>query len=475
MDSGGAAGPGAGHEEASGSVACEPAPGAALPTDRVDEWLTPRVAASLSAAGIDTLQDLQRHIQHGGRWWSVIPTYGPTKAGRLAELLQRLLGSPVTGALGPSWSLVLAEAGCAGLSGRHGSNRAQGVHRDAGMDDDRAAIAAWIEARAGSELTRRLYRREAERWLLWCVIERHRAMSDAGADDCRAYAGFLQNIPDSWVSRRKVPRLAPGWAPFRGPLTGASQQVAIDTLHAMCEWLVAARYLAVNPWGQVRRHLGDRPGPRQAMDGRTFIPEAWQALLDHLDVQAPGPAVERMRWLLAFGEATGLLAAELLRARVGHLQRTGAGWLIAVHGKGTRQRTVPVPRVAMQATERYLASRGFELDTAPPDTPLLASLTEPTEAPSYPALYQSFKAFVHDALEHSGLHAGQRSAARGAALRWLRHSHATRAAERGVPLGVLQVGLGHADPRRTATYYRTQTEQRQMAMEGAFAAAGAPE
>jgi integrase len=129
----------------------------------------------------------------------------------------------------------------------------------------------------------------------------------------------------------------------------------------------------------------------------------------------------------------------------------------------------------MQATQRYLAGRGFEFDTAPADTPLLASLMEPNEVPSYPALYQSFKAFVHDALEHSGLHPHQRSAARGAALRWLRHSHATRAAERGVPLGVLQEGLGHADPRRTATYYRTQTEQRQQAMEGAFAAAGAPE
>lgn len=452
---------------------CEPFPGAATPSDPVGAWLPPRVAASLAAAGLDTLQDLRRHIQRGGRWWSIIPTYGPTKAGRLAERVQRLLGAPPAITLAPSWSLSLAQAGSAG--GRPGSNRVQDLGNAAGMVDDHAAIEAWIDARAGSEPTRRQYRREAERWLLWCVVERCRSMSDASADDCCAYAEFLQNIPDCWVSRRKLPRLAPGWAPFRGPLSRASQQVAIDTLHAMCEWLVAARYLVRNPWGQARCHLGARSDPPRAADEQAFIPEVWQALLDHLEAQPPGPAVERMRWLLTFGEATGLLAAELLRARVGHLQRTVAGWLISVQGKGGRHRTVPVPRVAMQATDRYLASRGLDLDSAPAGTPLLASLTAPGEAPSYPAVYQSFKAFVHAALEHCDLHPSQRSATRGAALRWLRHSHATRAAERGVPLDVLQVGLGHADPRRTATYYRTQTERRQSVMERAFAAVGATE
>lgn len=448
---------------------CEPIACGATPLDPVDAWLPPRVATSLLAAGLGTLHELLRHIQRGGRWWSVIPTYGPTKAGRLAELVQGLLGFPPSITLVPSWSVSLAQA----ASGQRGSNRVQDLECAAGMADDHAAIAAWIDARAGSEPTRRQYRREAERWLLWCMVERHRAMSDANADDCRAYAEFLQDIPDGWISRRKVARLAPGWAPFRGSLTRASQQVAIDTLHAMCEWLVAAHYLARNPWQQVRRHLGARPDPQRAMEGSAFNPEVWQAMLDHLEVQPPGPAVERMRWLLTFGEATGLLAAELLRARVGHLQRTGAGWLISVHGKGGRHRTVPVPRVAMQATDRYLASRGLALDAAPGDTPLLASLTEPNEAPSYPAVYQSFKSFVHGALEHSALHPSERSAAHGAALRWLRHSHATRAAERGVPLDVLQVGLGHADPRRTATYYRTPTEGRQSVMERAFAAAGA--
>ena len=100
-------------------------------------------------------------------------------------------------------------------------------------NDDRSAIRAWIAARAGSPNTAKQYEREAERFLLWCVIERQRALSDVTAEDCRAYMDFLAAIPDSWISRRRVARLAPGWAPFRGQLTVLSRQLAIDIVHAL--------------------------------------------------------------------------------------------------------------------------------------------------------------------------------------------------------------------------------------------------
>jgi hypothetical protein len=49
--------------------------------------------------------------------------------------------------------------------------------------------------------------------LLWCVLERGRVLSDASAEDGRAYMDFLAAVPEAWISRRKVARLAPGWAP----------------------------------------------------------------------------------------------------------------------------------------------------------------------------------------------------------------------------------------------------------------------
>ena len=65
----------------------------------------------------------------------------------------------------------------------------------------------------------------------------------------------------------------------------------------------------------------------------------------------------------------------------------------------------------------------------------------------------------------------EREDARHASLHWLRHTHATRAAEAEVPPDVLQANLGQADPRTTAGYYRAQEQRRQRQMERAFGSA----
>jgi site-specific recombinase XerD len=92
---------------------------------------------------------------------------------------------------------------------------------------------AWIAARAGSPLTAKAYEREAERFILWIVLERNKALSEAGAEDCRAYMDFLKEVPVAWISRRHVPRLAPGWTPFSGQLSVGSQQQAIVIVNGL--------------------------------------------------------------------------------------------------------------------------------------------------------------------------------------------------------------------------------------------------
>jgi site-specific recombinase XerD len=221
--------------------------------------------------------------------------------------------------------------------------------------DDRAAVREWIATRAGSAPTAVRYEREAERWMLWIITERGRAMSAATALDCRLYMDHLANLPEVWISRRKVARWAPGWGPFRGPLSVDGQAYAVHVLHSLYEWLVQAGYLAGNPWVLVNRRKRDAVQPQRAALGpasRAFTPSAWAALRAYLDASRPGPSVERLRWLCTIGEATGLRAAELLRAEVGHLQGTAAGWVLVVVGKGGRARVVPVPHVAMQATRQ---------------------------------------------------------------------------------------------------------------------------
>jgi len=99
------------------------------------------------------------------------------------------------------------------LSGVQGINRVtvgQGVAAGIKAQDDPEAVRARIAARTGSAYTARQYKREAERFILWAVVERGKAMSDVTAEDSRRYVDFLADIPPRWMSRRQCRVWRPG-------------------------------------------------------------------------------------------------------------------------------------------------------------------------------------------------------------------------------------------------------------------------
>ena len=152
----------------------------------------------------------------------------------------------------------------------------------------------------------------------------------------------------------------------------------------------------------------------------------------------------------------------------GDVRMTRAGALLDVIGKGARHREVPLPKAALQATRDYFRQREMDFDTAAAETPLLGSLLEPMKGVKYDALYETFTRFARRAIARSELGEEQRREAARASLHWLRHTHATRFAERGGDLDVLQANLGHSDPRTSAGYFRAQIERRQAQLEKAF-------
>ncbi|MBR4939919.1 MAG: recombinase, partial [Burkholderiaceae bacterium] len=69
-----------------------------------------------------------------------------------------------------------------GLDGREGSNRAANHARSLEATDDLSAIRSWLLARANNVNTQGVYRKEAERFLLWCTQERQIALSSVGLE-----------------------------------------------------------------------------------------------------------------------------------------------------------------------------------------------------------------------------------------------------------------------------------------------------
>jgi len=432
------------------------------PSDRIDGWFDPLTAERLARAGLLLLADLQARIRPGGRWWQGLPAIGQIKAGRLAQHLHTLLPAlPALPALDAP-HFALAERGVQVPSSA--SNVATQARTDL------QALHAWVSARAGSGATALSYRREGLRLLLWLEHERAgRHLADVSVEDCLAYMAFLEHLPPQWLSRRHRSVLAPGWAPFRGPLSLASRRQAVVILSSFFTWLVQVGYLSArNPWLLVNLRSGDDANAN-ALDSRAFTPEAWAAMLAHLRAQPPSPSRERMLFLLSFVEATGLRASELVSAQLGALRRHRGRWVLQVHGKGARNRLVAVPGQAEQALDAYLLARGLpHLGEADASLPLLASTRDARAAIGYQALYQTMKRWVREAILASTLSRSEQEVALRASPHWLRHTFGTRALERKAPLETVQRQLGHADPRTTMRYAHTQLERLQEEMDAAF-------
>ena len=492
-------------------VAAEPA----LPHHRLDAWFPTHLCRSLTGNGLLLLSDLQTLVRSGGRWWRAIPRIGVAKAERLAHHLELLIpGSTLPrrhGALaqrgqslansiaraaaepaeegGASASPTLpSPAGVIVAAQRDGSARSAHTTLDdaprAGslgfvlspdqlsardLNADTLAVRAWIRARAGSDATAKAYRRELSRFLLF-LDQRGLTLSRCNADDCLAFMTLLQNVPPEWTGKRTAPLGHAAWSPFAGPLSHRSQRHAIVVVGSCFAWLVAARYLAGNPWILVNRRTGDDRRTDE-LASRAFAPELWALILARLQAMAATePAAERMVFLLRFLEATGLRAAELLGGRLGDLSRMDGRWLLQVHGKGSQNRVIPLAGQALRALDRYLAARGLGIDAgdAQAGLPLLASLTKPDQALSYRPLYGSMKAWLNRAIAATDLPWRDKVEAARASPHWLRHTCGTRALERGVPLDVVGQLLGHADPRTTAKYTRAQIKRVSEEMEKAF-------
>jgi integrase len=480
-------------------------------SDPIAAWLEPGLTQKLLVAGYATLGDLARAVRRGDRWYRAVKGVGVGKARRVELHLATLLGETgsheivnsrklesmnsgrgVMNSATPtinSWSPALNSVPLAMtsvpavLDGSSGANRAM---RSPTIDatNDKEAVEAWLAATAArSPATRSAYRKEAERFLLWSVMERNKALSSCNSTDCLAYMAFLNRIPDEWQSRRKATRLGLGWTPFRGPLGLESRRTAVKVLHRLFGWLTDRRYLDDNPWAGVDRGLVDGDEMPSPPESRAFTREAFAALSASLPNQAK-PGATRNGFLLHFGRYTGLRASEMLATTLDKFERTEWGWRVFVVGKGRKPRHVSVPSPALEVLNQYLEARGLvglaeyqaqlvlerekAVPGASPACPSLLGLqSRPLDCPTYSAVHQSFTAFVRSALRASDLPMGERLKAQKATQHWLRHTYATRAAEAETPPDVLQAELGHSDPATTAGYYKAQERRRQEAMERA--------
>ncbi len=451
--------------------------------DKVAAWLSPRTSAALESAGLKTLAAVALQMARRRQWWTQVSGLGLAGARaveaffgahpHMADQVGALTATPVASGVVPWELLTLPSA----VDGSSGAFRAPGANCTLVARNDYDAVSAWIN-RQEAPSTRRAYVKEAERLILWAVVERSKPLSSLTAEDATAYRAFLrQPSPRArWVGRPR-PRASAEWRPFAGALAANSIKYTVSVLGALYRWLIEQGYILSNPFAGMKVRGASASAPLDAQ--RVFAQSEWsliRVIADGLEWSYgwSNEAAQRLRFLLDFCYCTGLRASEFTTAVLGNLEvkPSGETWLHLI-GKGSKAGKVAVPPLGRAALDQYLLQRGLPVSPSKwdPSTPLLGRLDDEGNGLTANRLWDIMRRFFETAatvLEEQNPAVVVKL--RRASPHWMRHTHATHALERGADLTTVRDNLRHASIATTSTYLHSDDTKRDRELSTAFAA-----
>jgi integrase/recombinase XerD len=124
------------------------------------------------------------------------------------------------------------------------------------------------------------------------------------------------------------------------------------------------------------------------------------------------------------------------------------------HGKGAKDRCVPLPECTLQMLRRYWSTHRHAVWLFPARTRTGEHPSTATAPMSVSGVQRAFRA----ALQESGIQ-------KPATVHTLRHSYGTHLLEAGVHLRLIQAYLGHSSPKTTAIYTHLTHKAENLAVE----------
>ena len=461
--------------------------------------LTREAILRLEAIGVSTLEELYEFILAQPNAWFASANLTRDEAKKILawlKTLESILGE-VPQTVFESLTAFPLRTGSSGreiaralpseLSGAAGTNRATG-RAAIESRNDWEAIEAWLAARAENANTNAQYKKEAERFLLWCTMERGKALSSITVEDAALFTQWLEELgrtedalwkkhwrlaQSRWIGPKNAPRLSEHWRPYNGALSVNSRKTALTVVRLLFNFLVKTRYLQLNPFDAVStkvRLLRGESTPREFAD-RSLTESQWSAVLAYLNTLPESLEKSRMRVILSLGKGLGMRAAEMIHAQTGWINARRIGneeiTVIEIVGKGDKVRRLPLSEETAQCVNRYLARRGLpKFFQCPKETYLLASRKRGSvgHAISRSGLYRT----LTDFFEAAARFVEEKNAADAAKLRassthWLRHTFATTALKT-MELNIVQNAMGHASIGTTSRYLTPEEAEVARAM-----------
>ncbi|OXR48680.1 hypothetical protein PuT2_11985 [Pusillimonas sp. T2] len=387
------------------------------------------------------------------------------------------------------------------LDGSAGTNRYPTERNRLEASNDYEAVHIWLNRYRHSPNTFMSYRKEVERLLLWAIKARGKPLSSLGVQDANDYVQFLFDPQPAslWVATKRYERYHPLWRPFvnknrpadrdltpdsktstpvdllhdqpSGSMTRDSIKLSLTIISNMFNWLVGQLYLETNPFAALPNFRSNR----QIKAHRSFSQRQWDVVIQHLEqLDLDDRMNSRLAFIIRFGFGTGLRLNELVRIRTSDFEIGDLGaelhdvWFLNVRGKGQKERQIPLARVLVRETQRYLVDLGLPDDPrqAPTALPLFPSTRDKLKPIYHSVIYRQLKEFFNSVARN--IQDESPSLAKHflkASTHWLRHTHGSLAVEKGVSLPTVMESLGHASLKTTSIYARAQEARRLQEME----------
>lgn len=340
--------------------------------------------------------------------------------------------------------------------------------------NDVEAIEIWLREYMIKPTTFRTYKKEAERFLIWCHKVRQTSLSHLKRDDVEAYILFLQNPhpKEIWCGPRH--KKGDKWYPFTGPLSANAIKLSLIILNSLMSYLIDAHYINVNPFQLIKKkHQFKNTIDEQQFRvyERILNDEEWQALRLTLNEENDSDhnnflKKNRLRFLVAVLYFLGLRIEELSRAVFKDCYNIDGKWWFLVRGKGDRLGKIPINSQLLHEIMVYRQNLGLlPLPHKDEVIPLISQLSDVTKALTARQMSNLLKDLAIKSAHKFSPGSSSYEKLLQFSPHWLRHLSASKQDLAGISLTNIKNNLRHQNEQTTRIYIHAHDEQRHNDME----------
>lgn len=367
-----------------------------------------------------------------------------------------------------------------GLDGSEGTNREKNLRCEITANNDFEAIQIWLNAYKAKVSTHRLYQKESERFLIWCIFHLKKPLSSVNREELESYFIFLRDPKPShiWCAKRGgkgKKRGEIGWKPFEGGLSESSIATSITVITSLFNYLEMARYLQFNPLRLMRKKIKRQhshfEGQKIELQKRILETREWEQMkltLSNWPEKTPHEKEEKMRLQLIVSMLflLGLRVNELVTHNWNDFKHIQGSWWFVVKGKGDKLCKIPVNNALLKIISHYrkLILLRDDFPQSDENRPIITSWRSGNALTSRYVNILLKKLAVETAKHFQGDAETQKKLSKFSA-HWLRHLSATMQERAGISESQIKANMRHENVSTTRLYIHEDDNKRHADME----------